>query len=154
MEVRELTLNEYKTALELAWTVFQEYEGPDYSEQGVKSFYASLYDPEYIKMLRIYGAFESNKLMGILATRSNGNHIALFFVDGKYHRKGIGKQLFTRACLDNSSGNITVNSSPFAIEIYHHLGFMDSDVEQVTNGLRYTPMIYHLKKNNKVMHGI
>ena len=71
-----------------------------------------------------------------------------FFVDGMYHRKGIGKQLFEKVCLDNSSGNMTVNSSPFAVKVYHHLGFIDSDIEQVTDGLRYTPMIYRLKKDN------
>ncbi len=148
MEIRELLSNEYEMALQLAWTVFQEYEGPDYSEQGIKSFYDSLHDTEYIKRLRIYGAFEHTKLIGMLATRSDGNHIALFFVDGKYHRKGIGKQLFEKVCLDNSSGNMTVNSSPFAVKVYHHLGFIDSDIEQVTDGLRYTPMIYRLKKDN------
>ncbi|WP_081998881.1 GNAT family N-acetyltransferase [Robinsoniella peoriensis] len=35
---------------------------------------------------------------------------------------------------------ITVNSSPFAIPVYHKFGFVDTDTEKVTNGLMYTPM--------------
>ncbi|MEI3367845.1 GNAT family N-acetyltransferase [Clostridium sp. CAG:265] len=36
-----------------------------------------------------------------MATRNHGTHIALFFVDGKYHRQGIGKKLF-KTVLDNT----------------------------------------------------
>ena len=31
MEIRELACSEFDTALQLAWTVFQKYESPDYS---------------------------------------------------------------------------------------------------------------------------
>ena len=34
----------------------------------------------------------------------------------------------------------TVNSSPYAVEVYRHLGFVATDAEQCTDGLRYTPM--------------
>ena len=34
----------------------------------------------------------------------------------------------------------TVHSSPYAVEIYRHLGFVPTDSEQLTDGLRYTPM--------------
>lgn len=40
-----------------------------------------------------------------------GKHIALFFVEGKYHCQGIGKQLFQTVKADN----MTVNSSPYAV---------------------------------------
>lgn len=35
---------------------------------------------------------------------------------------------------------ITVNSSSYAVPIYHKLGFGYTDVEQLTDGIRYTPM--------------
>ena len=35
-----------------------------------------------------------------------------------------------------------VNSSPYAVDVYHKLGFTDTDKEQMTNGIIYTPMIY------------
>ena len=140
MTIREINKNEFDKAFQLAWTVFQEFEAPDYCEQGIKSFSDTLKDPSYINMLKIYGAFSDENLLGILATRNNGNHIALFFVDGKVHKQGIGGKLFEFACKDNKTGKMTVNSSPYAIEIYHHLGFKDTDIEQTVDGIRFTPM--------------
>ena len=74
----------------------------------------------------------------MLATRNEGKHIALFFVDARYQRQGIGRQLFESA----KQAGMTVNASPYAVEIYHKLGFVETDKEQVVNGLRFTPMEY------------
>lgn len=41
---------------------------------------------------------------------------------------------------------MTVNSSSYAISIYHKLGFYDSDKEQVVNGLRFTPMTIEITR--------
>lgn len=140
METRELAENEYSAALELAWNVFCEYEAPDYSQQGVESFNTAIHDLEYIAQLRIYGAYEGNNLVGVLATRNAGTHIALFFVKGCFHRKSVGKRLFSHACTDNTSGKLTVNSSPYAVDVYKHLGFHAIESELTTDGIRYTPM--------------
>ena len=93
-------------------------------------------------MLCLYGTFVSEKLIGVIATRSEGTHIALFFVDGKYQGKGIGRKLFQTVVSECKSNRMTINSSPYAIPIYHKLGFTDTDAEQVVNGLRFTPMEY------------
>jgi GNAT superfamily N-acetyltransferase len=141
MQIREIPLNEFDKAFCLVSSVFREYDAPDYTEEGIKAFYNTWSNPDNIAMLKIYGAFDNEQLVAVLATRNSGNHITMFFIDGKYHGKGIGRQLFTRACSDNSSGRITVNSSPFAREIYHHLGFTDTDTEQLKDGIRFTPML-------------
>ncbi|WP_312648969.1 GNAT family N-acetyltransferase [Aminipila sp.] len=151
MEIRELSLDEFNEAFRLARMVFQEFEAPDYSEEGIQTFSNFLNEPSYTAILKIYGAFDNKQLVGILATRSEGDHIALFFVDGKYHRRGVGRQLFEKACLDNMSGKITVNSSPYAQEIYRHLGFTETDKEQITDGLRYIPMICILELRDQHM---
>jgi predicted GNAT family N-acyltransferase len=33
-----------------------------------------------------------------------------------------------------------LNSSPYARSFYKKIGFIDTDTEQVKNGIRYTPM--------------
>lgn len=137
--IRDIDISESADELELAWKVFLEFEAPDYSKEGIDEFYKSIHDPEYLAMLKCFGAFDGERIVGMIATRSSGHHIALFFVDGRYHRRGIGKKLFLRAVSD-VTGKITVNSSPYAVEIYRKLGFESTDNEQVTNGLRYTPM--------------
>jgi GNAT superfamily N-acetyltransferase len=86
------------------------------------------------------GAYQDRELIGIIATRSNGSHIALFFVEGNHHRQGIGRKMFQVVAQNCTTADITVNSSPFATEAYHHLGFVDTDQEQNVNGIRFIPM--------------
>ena len=139
-DVRELRPEEYADALALALRVFGEFEAPDYTPEGAEEFQRSLRDGEYLSKLRFYGAFLDGEMIGTIATRNAGAHIALFFVDGAYHRRGVGRQLF-RIVLENSpEGKLTVNSSPFAVPVYHALGFRETDGEQTVRGLRFTPM--------------
>jgi len=139
-QIRKISQDETDEALCLVWTVFQEYEAPDYTKQGVDEFYKSIHDESYLSNLSMYGAFIQKKIIGVIATRSEGTHIALFFVDGKFQKQGVGKQLFQVASIANKSNYMTVNSSPYAVPIYRKLGFKDTDTEQVINGLRFTPM--------------
>jgi len=138
--VRRLRKEETEEALLLVWRVFQEYEAPDYTIEGAEEFYRSIHDDDYLANLCWYGAFAQDELIGIIATRNEGTHIALFFVEGKYHRRGIGKRLYQAAQAANNSDIMTVNSSPYAVPVYHKLGFKDTDAEQVVNGVRFTPM--------------
>lgn len=140
ISIRELEQDQTEKALCLVWKVFQEYEAPDYTKEGVEEFYKSIHDESYLSKLCLYGAFVQDELVGCIATRNEGTHIALFFVDGKYHRQGIGKQLFQTAWARCHFDKMTVNSSPYAVPIYHKLGFQDTNTEQVVNGLRFTPM--------------
>lgn len=138
--IRKLRQEEIAEALSLTWNMFQQYEAPDYTQEGIEEFYKSIHDEKYLSELCWYGAFVQDDLVGVLATRSAGTHIALFFVEGKYHRQGIGKQLYQAARANNHSNMMTVNSSPYAVPVYHKLGFKDTGSEQVVNGLRFTPM--------------
>lgn len=142
--IKKIEKEDLKNALSLVWQVFQEYEAPDYTQQGINEFYNSINDEKYLSMLSMFGAFLNENLIGVIATRNYGTHIALFFVDSSYQRKGIGKRLFQKILDSNPSLELTVNSSPFAVEFYHKLGFCDTDKEQNINGIRFTPMIYKM----------
>jgi hypothetical protein len=37
---------------------------------------------------------------------------------------------------------VIINSSPYALEAHHHLGFTDTDTEQLTDDMRYITMRY------------
>lgn len=145
MTIRKLTPEEYQPALELVWRVFLEFESPDYTQEGIDEFYSSIHDKDYLSMLTVYGAYVSGVLAGVIATRSLGGHVALFFVDKQYQRQGIGRALFRAALADCHFDSMTVNSSPYAVEVYHRLGFSDTDVEQTVKGLRFTPMKLTIK---------
>ncbi|GAA0765044.1 GNAT family N-acetyltransferase [Clostridium subterminale] len=144
MEIKKIDRNQRDTAIQLVSTVFMQFEAPDYSAEGVETFKrTAIYNNDFLDSLNMYGAYDSETLLGVIATRNNGNHIALFFVDGKHHRQGIGKKLF-QIVLENSTGKeITVNSSPYAVEVYHRLGFVDIAPEETTNEIRYIPMVYN-----------
>lgn len=142
MEIRELTPLEKAAALSLVWDIFLEFEAPDYSAEGVQTFHNFIGNKEAMDGLVMYGAFQKEVLTGVIATRNKGNHISLFFVHSQFHRQGIGTHLFREVIKRSSSEKITVNSSPYAVEVYHKLGFTDTDSEQLTDGMRYTPMEY------------
>ena len=142
MKIKQINLENRQKALGLVLSVFMQYEAPEYSEQGIKTFKDFINSKESIDGLELYGAFKGEEIVGVIATRNDGNHIALFFVDGKYHRQGIGKKLFETVIKESTEEKITVNSSPYAVEIYKKLGFVSDSDEQLTDGLRYTPMTY------------
>lgn len=139
MKIREIKEEELSSALDLVWKVFLKYEAPSYPNEGIEEFRSFLNSSEEISKLNIYACFKDEEIIGVIAIRES--HISLFFVDDKYHRIGIGRKLFDHIRSIVSQA-ITVNSSPYAVEVYHKLGFTDTDKEQMTNGIIYTPMIY------------
>jgi len=142
MKIRRISKKERKEALQLVLDTFMEYEAPDYSEKGVETFKSFFADENYMDNLVIYGTFIDGKIISVIATRNNRNHIALFFVDGKMHRQGIGRRMFEEVLKNSTADKITVHSSPYAVEVYRCLGFIPTDTEQLTDGIRYTPMTY------------
>ena len=140
--IRILAEDETDAALALAWKVFTEYESPDYAPEGTEEFRNTLEDQAYLAGLRYYGAFDGEKLVGLLAIRVRQRHICFFFVDGEYHRRGIGTKLFRRLRGDFPGQKITLNSSPYGLPFYKALGFKEADSEQTVNGIRFTPMEY------------
>ena len=144
MTVRKLGADETGGALSLAIRVFERFEAPDYSAEGTRNFLATLRDPAFRANILCYGAFEQHALVGMLATRNEGRHISLFFVEEAFQRQGIGKALFMAALADATGDAVTVNSSPFAVEVYRRLGFKATKPEQTTDGIRYTPMRYSI----------
>ena len=135
-------------ALSLVWNVFLEFDAPEYSEDGRKEFYKSIHEEAFLQQLCMYGAFLGDKLVGVIATQNETSHIALFFVDGKCHRQGIGRKLFEVAKSNCNSDKMTVNSSPYAVPVYAKLGFGQTGGEQVVNGIRFTPMEYRLSTSH------
>ena len=128
--IRPLRTEEVPAAVALIWEVFLQFEAPEYPEEGVRTFRALLDDSEKLSKLRFYGAFDEGVLVGTLCMRQP-QHIGGFFVRADHHRRGIGRALFRRMTQDYEKQEFTVNSSPYAVEIYRHLGFTATDTEQL-----------------------
>ena len=153
MTVRRLSEKEKASACALAWKGFLRYEAPEYSQEGIDAFRRFLDERGFISDMPFYGAFDGEKLVGMLAMR-RPQHISLFFVLEEYHRQGIGRMLFERMKQDYSLKEFTVHSSPYAVEAYRHLGFVPLDTERLTDGIRYVPMKYSEKGARSGRSGI
>ena len=154
--IKELGKNEIKQALDLVNRVFTEFVAVDYSEQGNKTF------NDYLKVKleeitndvqtghkRIWGFYQNEEIVGVIATRDI-SHIALMFVNKEHHRQGIARQLYS-AVLSEIMRNpditqVTVNSSPYAVAVYEHLGFVKTGVQQEKNGIIYVPMKHTIQE--------
>ena len=139
----ELNRDKLYDTLVLIRDVFMEFEAPDYSEEGIAEFL------DYIGLLsittmlddgemRIWICEYENRIIGVIA--AGKTHINLLFVDRNFHRKGIARRLLEIMIENYKPMEITVNSSPYAVEAYKRLGFAETDLEREENGIRFTPM--------------
>ena len=169
LKYSELTIDRLKEALDMITDVFYEYNAKDYSEQGIREF-TNFIDFDWHKnrfeersyiddesdeeggvFIRFYDEFRmwicedtgNDKIIGVLATY--GAHLYWMFVDGKYHRRGIARKLFDIMVENIKPHRMTVCASPYAVEVYRKLGFVDSGDEQNEQGLRVIPMVYTSK---------
>ncbi|MCR4903533.1 MAG: GNAT family N-acetyltransferase [Butyrivibrio sp.] len=137
----------------LAWKTFMEYNAPGYSLIGISNFKNFINDDVLHKMF-IMGNYQlmvarkkDGQLIGMLTLRDR-NHISLLFVDGEYHKNGVGKALLRFASMyvrdEEGLNKLTVHSSPYAVDFYHRLGFKDIKGEIVQDGIRITPMELNL----------
>lgn len=147
--IKRLNKEELNNALPLVWNVFLEYEEVNCPESSKQAFWDAIHSEDYLAKLTAYGAYEAETLIGIIATRNEGSHLALFFVDGAYHRQGIGRSLWNAVLADNTAKKITVHSSLYAVEVYKKLGFIPTDDVQGESGLQFVPMEY-----NALLHAL
>lgn len=135
MRIKALSRKEINKALPFIWDVFLEYETVNYSEKRKQAFWDAIHSEEYLAQLKAYGAFENKEIVGIIATRNEGSHVALFFVKGMYQGKGIGRMLWNAVLEENIINTVTVYSSLFAVPIYEKLGFISTDNIQEDGGI-------------------
>lgn len=148
LQIRPLFNYEWEDAMNLAWDTFILFDAPEYSREGIRNFKNFVKDP-ILKTLFLEGkyrtlaAFSNGLMVGIIGVR-NETHISLLFVDSEYHKRGIARKLVERmkelTFISFGKREMTVNSSPYAVGFYHKMGFTDISAEQLTDGIRYTPM--------------
>ena len=64
------------------------------------------------------------------------------FVDGSYHRRGLGSRLIRHVLNEYKGETVTLNSSPYGLSFYKAVGFVATDEEKTIDGIRFTPMKY------------
>lgn len=119
MEIRQVGPSEIDAAVALILEVFLQFDAPDDSEEGIRSFRVFVEDGEIRQTLLFFGAFEQGELKGVIVTDDAKDHICCFFVKAGYHRQGIGKKLWEYVLDHSEEAVFTVHASPYAVPIYH-----------------------------------
>lgn len=128
----------------------------DYSAKGQKTLQDYLKhkadDIEEVAS-KIWEAWENREPIGVISLRE-ASRISLLLVASQSHPQGIAKRLFLflRGYLAarGNTGEITINSSPYAVEVYRRLGFKTTDTLQEQDGIKYVPMVYKKYGNTKI----
>ena len=149
MQICRLNTSQLRTALELVWEVFDEYEAPDYEEMGIKTFqhfieYHAMLDKMESGEMKFWGCYQNSYMVGVIAIRPI-QHISLLFVRGQFHHLGVASRLVRMAISDIREDKpeipyVTVNSSPYAVEFYKKIGFEPLGPEETRDGIRFTSM--------------
>ncbi len=136
----------------LVTRVFDEFIAPDYSDDGVQEFlkYA---EPNLLleRSLRnhfVLVATVLEEIVGMIEVREY-DHVSLRFVDRRFQRIGIGKELLRRSlevCRSHKPGlsEISVKSSPYAVAVYQKMGFRQQGPARTVKGICFVPMALEL----------
>ena len=133
--------------------VFNHFVAPDFTREGIEEFLNYIQPEALVRHIEtdhfVIIAELGSEIIGVVAVR-DFNHIALFFVDRRHQRRGIGKALLRKAlamCKDREPEpmQITVNASPNSADAYRKLHFEPTDREQCVNGIRFVPMVLRLE---------
>jgi ribosomal protein S18 acetylase RimI-like enzyme len=152
VEIKMMRPGEEEIVSALVTLTFQHEVAPLYTEEGVNEF-LSYVTPDSLKsrLARnhvVLVAFQEEVIIGMIELR-NYCHVSLLFVDPRYQHKGVGHRLVTEAFKliqthNNEVCEVTVNSSPNAVEAYKRFGFQVTNELQVKNGIGFVPMTLFL----------
>lgn len=92
----------------------------------------------YDNLLHLYGAFDNNKLIGVIGYEND--HISILFVNNKYRNNGIATRLLKHALnyyIDNDIKTIKLSSTKEALDFYKKFDFL---IDEDTNYDKYIPL--------------
>ncbi len=128
--------------------VFNEFVAMHYAKEGVDEFLKSI-EPDLTRYRKLEGthilvAKARGKIVGMISVLDT-RHVSLFFVAREFQGQGVGRELLRRAleiCRSERDFpfEMTVSSSPNALEIYKRLGFSVAGEEKRLKGIRFVPM--------------
>jgi len=128
--------------------VFSEFVAHQYSDQDILGFLKYIQPKFLSKRLQensfVLVAVTQEKIVGMIELVGN-RHISLLFVDEHLQRIGIGRELLKKSlkiCRRKNPAlkEITVNSSPNAVNIYKKIAFSVIDSEEEKNNIRFVAM--------------
>ena len=140
---------EERAVCALVHRVFNVSVAPLYTKKGLLNFREYAAPEEMSRRVQVDHfvllAMIGGDMVGMIEVRRH-DHISLLFVEREQQGKGIGRDLLGLAvkfCLTSKPQlkEVTVNSSPNAIDAYERMGFKPTGEEQSISGVRSVPMV-------------
>lgn len=148
LTIRDMRLREAEQVAGLVMRSFSEFIAPDYNDEGRASFTAFT-RPQKLAERHVYEHFtlvaeHGGEIVGMVQVW-RPSHLLMLFVDKSFHRCGVARRLLASAIgrirrEEPHVNLLTVNSSPFALEIYTRLGFTVAGPEDRSDGVVCVPM--------------
>lgn len=76
--IRKLNKTEFHQAVAVALEVYLQCGQDDFDDKGLEAFKSFIFNDERMNELRIYGAFEENRLVGIMGTKIRASTFLYF----------------------------------------------------------------------------
>ena len=152
LSYRLMKSGEESAVCALVTRVFNEFVAPDYSDDGVEEFFKYVEPNSLLERSQedhfVLVALLLKEIVGMIEVRVY-SHISLLFVDKRFQRIGIGEELLCKSleiCFSHKPGllQVSVNSSPYAMEVYRRLGFRQKGPRQTVKGICFDPMVLEL----------
>ncbi|MDQ7048929.1 MAG: GNAT family N-acetyltransferase [Enterobacterales bacterium] len=145
--IRPASLSDAAAISQLILSLVKEFISHEYSQEGervmLNSMSQSAIENNISRGYEYFVAQESSQsaqIIGVLAIK-NKNHIYHCFVDKKYHRQHIAKQLWQYYLGLENMPHCSVNSSKYAIGFYQSIGFKATDEVYEKQGVTCYPMV-------------
>jgi len=147
-DIRFIDTSEWDEAMTMVYRTFLEFDAVMFTPEGIGHFRDFISDTALKRSFdngafQVVGAYYGPRIVGVIALR-NDSHISLLFVDKNHQNRGIGRRLVSvlsdYAAIKLHQSSMTVNSSPYATDFYHKLGFTDVGPQTLKDGIIYTPM--------------
>lgn len=152
--IRKMEPGEEEQVCRLVRQVFNEFVAPLYTQEGAEEFLRYVDSDLMAKRARSNHfallAEAGGNLVGAIELR-DFSHVSLLFVAREAQRRGIAKRLLQEALTiaiesEQELSEVSVHSSPNAVEAYEKLGFQPEGPEQLEHGIRFIPMKMRIKK--------
>ena len=150
MQIRKYKPSDVKQVAEVISSTFKKFNNKEGTEEAVNQYIKS-YSPEndakelqnsFERTPIHFVAIDRSKIIGMI--RGNKTRVVNLFVSGKYHGKGIGKNLlmtFERKAKKQSSSFIKIRASLYATPFYQNQGYKKTTGIRNFMGLKVQPMI-------------
>jgi GNAT superfamily N-acetyltransferase len=151
MKIRKFRKEDTAAVALLVMNTYKQFNSKEFIRRSAVQEYINHYDPSRNTTKQLFENFqrtpiffvavENNRIIGMI--RGRPGRITNLFVDGKHHKKGIGRMLVNKFESENKKQNskeIKIRASLYATSFYQKMGYKKTTGIRNFRGLKVYPM--------------